>query len=336
MTRLTANFTVTLDGPFLCRETVANIYRPISDSEATLDFSFGRFDVGFEFAGFSEHGHGTAAGPMAREVVALALHVTGSETAPPPVGADEAQLRGYVAMRQQEYSAVAYTVLARVARYFRFTLGNPLVHSDMYGLQPGVLNPVWADDTGRVIWNQMTTHAFTMRPALRTYPGCGVRAYESSHRPGLLAAIRDDVHVSFREELLAEARDAIALGNLRRAVLELAIACEVGVKHFYFQPDTRADSAYSYLEDKGRVNARVLDFLDQVAIRTFGKSLRVEQPDTYRNVDWLFRCRNKVAHRGLTTFRDDGGNEITARTELVCDWFVAVSNTFSWLDSVGA
>jgi hypothetical protein len=305
----------------------------MADAERKLDVKLGRFDVAVEVTRFDERGHGRVGGAMAREATGISISVTATESTVPPEAADEAQRRGYVASREQEYRFVAETALAKLIRYFRFKLGNPLIQPYTHGLQSGMLNPIWTDDSGQVIWDRVTTYAGMLTPSLRLYPQCHIRAYEDSDRAELLQALVVEVQPSFREELLAEARDAIALGHLRRGVLELAIACEVGVKHFYFEPATNADSVYSYLEDKGRVNARVLEFLDGIALRTFGRSLRVDQPECYRDIDWLFRCRNKVAHRGIATFRDDAGTEFKADIDRVCQWWVAVAESFRWLET---
>ncbi|MEA2166251.1 MAG: hypothetical protein QOK37_4378 [Thermoanaerobaculia bacterium] len=334
MHRVTAAFRAELVPGILCRETVPNVYLPMKDEERRLELKMGRFDVMIELTRFDERGHGRIGGAMARESTGICLLVTGTEQQVPSDEAEEADRRDYVVRRRQEYSIVAERILARLVRYFRFTLGNPLIQPYTHGLQAGMLNPVWTDESGRRIWDRVMTHAGLLTPSLHLYPKCRVRAYEEGDRVSLLLALTVESPISFRDELLAEARDAIALGHVRRGVLELAIACEVGVKHFYFEPATNADSAYSYLEDKGRINARVLEFLDAIALRTFGRSLRIDKPVSYREVDFLFRCRNKVAHRGVATFRDDRGIELTANVDRLSEWWAAVSDALDWLEDV--
>lgn len=274
---------------------------------------------------------------MAREATQVVIRVTRHETTPvPEANSGGDALKEYIDARLRTYSQVAETALDRLLTFFRYTLANPLVQSRWQALQPGMLNPIWTDERGYVIWNQVSSHFADPRPALDLYPRCGVEAYSALNRDALIRALKSGLTPSFIEELLAEARDALALGHLRRAVLELAIACEVGVKHRYFKPDSHAESAYSFLEDKNKVHARVLDFLDGISVRTFGHSLRLELPDCYRDIDLLFRCRNKVAHRGVTKFRDEAGIEITAHESYVVRWFVAVTEMFDWLDKVSA
>ena len=91
-------------------------------------------------------------------------------------------------------------------------------------------------------------------------------------------------------------------GNIRRAVLELAIAYEVAIKHVYFEHESFADSDYSYYEEKGIARARVLDFVDIIAFRTFGHSLKTDDTECFKKLSYLFRCRNKFSSSGRLFF----------------------------------
>lgn len=338
MAELTATFRATLDSPLLCIETVPNVYRPLRPEDATIELPIDKGRAAIELTAFTHRGHGKVGGPMAREATEVIIRVTKSEAEPVPEGVDDdgRALQAYIETRLPAYSHVAATMLTRLLMFFRFVLGNPLVHARWQALQPGMLNPVWTDERGQIIWDRVTSHFADPRPALDLYPRCGVKAYGTGEMTELMKVLREGVKPTFLEELIGEARDALAVGHLRRAILELAIACEVGVKHRYFQPDSYAESAYSYLEDKNRVNARVPEFVDGIALRTFGHSLRVDRPDCYRDIDFLFRCRNKVAHRGVMSFRDDAGIEITAHEGYVARWFASVVESFEWLDEVCA
>lgn len=341
MFELTATFRAFLSSPILCVETVPNLFRPLRPEDPTVELAVPGGHASIELAGFTERGHGTIGGPMAREATEIVIRVVRQETEAPPdpsdrEASDESALKSYVDARLPLYSGIAATLLTNLLTFFRYEMGNPLVQARWHAMQPSMLNPVWNDDRGDIIWDSVTTHFMDPRPALDLFPRCGVKAYRSEDRQSLLDALKRQLNPTFLEELLAEARDALALGQLRRSILELAIACEVGVKHRYFQPDSHAESAYSYLEDKNKVNVRVLDFLDGIALRTFGHSLRLDRPDCYRDIDFLFRCRNKVAHRGVLTFRDDGGTEITAHDAYVVRWFGAVTEMFAWLEQMSA
>ena len=109
------------------------------------------------------------------------------------------------------------------------------------------------------------------------------------------------------QELLFDAQTAWFAGNLRRSVLELAVACEIVVTRHFFADESPAGAAFDYLEDQGRIRVRVLDLMTVFLRR--GHRSRSERPDEYRDLDHLFRCRNKVAHRGELSYQDDGGPE---------------------------
>jgi hypothetical protein len=129
--------------------------------------------------------------------------------------------------------------------------------------------------------------------------------------PDSVSALRDFLiqpkETSLAEDLLSDAQSAWYEGNLRRAVLELAICAEVIVKRKFFAKATAAGAAFDYFEDKSKVTVRIPELLDAVAKEAFARSYRLDAADQFQRIDYLFRCRNKVAHRGELSFRDDKG-----------------------------
>jgi hypothetical protein len=115
--------------------------------------------------------------------------------------------------------------------------------------------------------------------------------------------------------------------NLRRAVLEIAIACETTVKQAFFDKTTLAGAAFEYLEDKGKVRITVKEMIDSVSKQTFGKSFREDHKSHYDNIDFIFRCRNKAAHRGELTYRDDSGAMHSVNNETLAIWWDSVIGT---------
>jgi hypothetical protein len=113
----------------------------------------------------------------------------------------------------------------------------------------------------------------------------------------------------------------------------LAIACEIVVKRCFFAEDSPAGAAFDYLEDKAKVNVRVLELIDAVAQVAFGKSFKIECSQDYRNIDYLFRCRNKIAHRGELSLRDDSGGKLLPDKKLIETWFKSVLALKAWLES---
>ena len=82
----------------------------------------------------------------------------------------------------------------------------------------------------------------------------------------------------------------------------MAIACEVAVKQTYsakiFAKPTSAGAAYEYLEDKGLIKASISNMIHPVAKRHSGKVLWKMRSPIITILNFFFRCRNKVAHRG--------------------------------------
>lgn len=80
------------------------------------------------------------------------------------------------------------------------------------------------------------------------------------------------------------------------------------------------------------MRVRVLDLLDPVSREAFGNSFRSEHPDEYRDIDHLFRCRNKVAHRGELSYRDDRGTRVSVNATMVSRWWNSILVLVKWLD----
>jgi hypothetical protein len=335
---LTATFALRIPEPFLCIADKRYTTQPLRGDSARFTTTVDAFGIEILFTDFSGSGAGKVGGPLAGEVTQVTIIVTGTVDEHPPT-VEQAEdgtinltpLQEYLWRYQPAYRRACETVFERLARYFRFERGNPLVRLHPDYADPGLLNPVWTDEEGQLVWGRGFAVGSDAGGGLKLYPRAHVRAYATVDRPELLTALQDPIVVPLHEELLADAKDAIADGNLRRAIIDLAVGCEVGVKQHFFAPASHADAAYSYLEDKGRVNAKITDFLDAVALRAFGESLRNENPECFRHIDHLFRARNKVAHRGTTTFRDDNGNEITPDFYLLLDWWEAAAEMLTWL-----
>jgi hypothetical protein len=134
------------------------------------------------------------------------------------------------------------------------------------------------------------------------------------------------------EELISDAQTAASEGNYRRAVLELAIATEVFIKNSFFKSNPVSTATFEYLEDKNKINVSAIDLISDVAKRAFDISFKKDSPDDYKNIDHLFRCRNKIAHQGKLGFRNDNGDWIEVTNETVNDWWKSVSKLIQWLD----
>ena len=149
--------------------------------------------------------------------------------------------------------------------------------------------------------------------------------------PDLQAALGTFDKPELYEELLSDAQTAFFQQNLRRSVLEISIACELFVKSFFFGNSNLSSTTYDYFKDKGRINIRVLDLIDNVAKRAFGVSFKDGNLDGFCNIDHLYRARNKIAHRGEIVYRDDAGNSIVVNKELTEEWWNSTKKLIAWL-----
>ena len=111
----------------------------------------------------------------------------------------------------------------------------------------------------------------------------------------------------------------------------MALAVEVMVKRKFFGGDDAAGATFDHLEDKGKVNVRVIDLLHLTAKEVYGESFKETSHDEYEHLDHLFRARNKVAHRGTAVFRDDKSNLHVVDNAMLRRWWDAVTTLRSWL-----
>jgi hypothetical protein len=332
---------MTLPEPFLVQRDENKISEPLSSDDRIFHLSVNNFEVEIELGGFSRRAKGLKDGPMATEITTVIFRVTRNEPDLPPVvkpakdgTIDFTDLQFYLWEKQKDYKGVVEQLFERLSAYFRFQMGHALVNLHPERGQTRFNNPVWRDEAGNILYDHISSFVMDESPSLYMYPNWGITAYKPEDRPSLLSALERQAEIDLYEEILSDARDAAAMGNLRRAVLELAIACEMAIKHVFFIRDSNADAAYSYLEDKGLARARVLDFVDGIALHAFGSSLRIEDRECFQRLDHLFRCRNKIAHRGSLIFRDDQGKELTVDMARLLDWWTAVRKVIDWLKAL--
>lgn len=341
MPSLTAIFNIDLPEQFLweCKKEDGYDLQHLTTSDRIFKITLSAFDIEIELADFSGCRKGmVGSAEMAAEITRVIIRVTRDEPESPPIieptkegKIDWTPLQEYLFKIAEEYRAMATLLIQRLYKYFRFQAGHPLIKINSQQGQHQFMNPIWIDETGKTIWDKDTCLTWNGGSGLKLYPRWDVIAYKPKDRKSLIAALEQPKEPNLYEEILSDAKDAVAMGNIRRAVLELAIACEVAIKHIYFENESFADSNYAYYEEKGIVHAKVLDFLDVIAFRTFGHSLKTDDIECFKKISSLFRCRNKIAHLGRPVFRDDGGLETTANETLLLEWWSAVKNAIERL-----
>ena len=237
----------------------------------------------------------------------------------------------YLDAKLPKYQAAAIEISNRVLHFFQYRLFTPLVRP-IPTWDQALHNPTWFDADGQELSGGTRTIVAQPVPGLRGE--LGVRKLTPGEFPALETYIVEPKEPSLAITLLSDAQSAWFEGNLRRAVLELAICTEVLVKRRFFAQASPAGAAFDYLEDKAKVSVRVLELLDAVAEEAFSRSYKKQEPSNYQSIDHLFRCRNKIAHRGELSFRDDFGKSVNVDASRVETWWQAVTNLKAWLEEL--
>lgn len=239
--------------------------------------------------------------------------------------------KDYFDTRKSFYNNVAHYTANCIIDFFRYELKTPLLSEFTPGHQV-FQNPVWTDEQGAEVFH--AGHTVVIEKVPGSFGELGTSPLTPNDIPLLAEYISKDKQPSLADEILSNAQGAWFEGNLRRCVLELAIACEVISKRKFFSENSPAGVAFDYLEDKSRVSVKVLDIIDTLCLEAFSKSFKIEHKEKYQNIDYLFRCRNKVAHRGELTYRDVNGTPRIASEAIVNEWYESTLFLRKWIDSL--
>ncbi|MHB8483393.1 MAG: hypothetical protein ACYDBV_11775 [Nitrospiria bacterium] len=256
---------------------------------------------------------------------------------PPPVIPNErgefdfSIQKNYFNQMTPNYSAAGREAINRIIRFFRYVLKTPLLREFEPNHQ-GFQNAKWKNEMDEEIGKAPRVIVLERIPGWFGELGSKKLTLEEVKR--LEDFVVSPFSPSIIEQLLSDAQSAWFEGNLHRTVLEMALACEIAVKRKFFPIDSQAGAAFDYLEDKSQVKVRIIDLIDQVAIEVFGKSFKNDHPKDYENIDYLFRCRNKVAHRAELLFRDALGKKIAVDEGMVEVWFNSVIVLKEWIDDL--
>ena len=130
--------------------------------------------------------------------------------------------------------------------------------------------------------------------------------------PALQQALAESpIEPELYEQLLSDTRAALFQGSLRRAILELAISCEVAIKQAFFDKATEA-ALSPYFDEKRQVSDSVGGFtnlLGEPAERILGQNFRKADRRACIYIHHLFQCRNQIAHEGQPTYKNQRGHD---------------------------
>lgn len=267
----------------------------------------------------------------------LVIEVSRDELDPPPAMTthdEPAELKAqwaYWNSKVDEYRNPAREVANRVLSFFQYSLFTPLVR-EITTWNQSLANPDWFDSHGNEL--RRGGRRYVVEPVPGLFGKLGARTLTPDDVPALAAFVATPSEPPLALALLSDAQSAWFEGSLRRAVLELAICAEIMVKRHFFAEATPAGAAFDYLEDKAKVSVRVMELVTSVAEEAFSRSYKKDEPTNFESIDHLFRCRNKIAHRGELSFRDDGGKTVAVDAQLVERWWHAVAGLKQWLESL--
>lgn len=272
-----------------------------------------------------------------RAVTRIDVSISRDEDSAPPgvlvseTGERDFKDRGpWFSKRAEEYRRVALEAANRVIRFFRYEMRTPHL-LEFTNSNNEFRNPQWTNGAGKEIQPGLSEFVVTVLSS-RGPVLLGEKDFTKAEDEKLRYALQNDVDIEMHMEFLADAQTSAKNGKLRRAILEMAIACEIAVKGAFFAKSTAAGAAYEYLEDKGRVHTNVIELIHGVAKAAFGQSFKDVDPDAYKDIDHMFRARNKVAHRGVMIYRDDGGTEHKVDRSTLAAWWASVDTLMSWID----
>ncbi len=266
------------------------------------------------------------------------ITVSHSETLEPPLkvlSTDDEDIKialsknmDYFGDRFPAYEEIASKALNRAVRFFKYAMHNPLLEE----FKRIVVAPKWFDE------NFIELDVIPMKVVLADMTDYAIYQFDANYltpdrNNELQLVLQEDISVSLYEELLSDAQSALVREHFRLAVLDMAIACEVLIKQFYFFQGSLAAVAFDYLEEKQQVEVSPTELIHKVAKRAFGESFQEFSRNDYNNIEYIFRCRNKVAHRGELTYRDSNGNVITPTPEILEAWWNSIQSLINWLNA---
>jgi hypothetical protein len=232
----------------------------------------------------------------------------------------------------RDYEKIAYKTLKRIIKYFKYKLHNPLLEQISESSQC-FLSPIWYDENDNEVNPGIHLFSAGGPPGMTSYD-FGITRLTAESEPELGKAIENEIDPELYEEILSDAQSAIFQKNYRRAVLEMAMACELVIKQTYFSKSTAAGRAHEYMEDKQKISMNITDYIDGVAEYALGERFgKASSKDEYINIQHLFRGRNKIVHRGELIFKDDKGDNHPINEPILKKWWKSVERLLAWLNS---
>jgi hypothetical protein len=310
MERLIAHFTIPLYEPILVEDR--------RGAKRAFKFEHDAYEV--EVAWDDEDVHERLWKRNARRprygISKLKISVSHHKTDPYP---KDDQQKTYAWGGLQGFADIVTLIMNRLIRYFRFTLGHPLLEA-VRAQALRTSNPQWTDENGTPVDVRIMAVEAKGFAGLRHAPAFGIKAFTPEHSHEFERALQADTSYELYEELMVDARDALMQGNLRRGVLEMATACEVATKQLFSKKG-------------GKAPPNILVALHTGAKEAFGASFYQDHRKDWHQINYLFQCRGDVAHGNEPNYRDKDKILHTMHFDALRDWWDSLETLIAWLRS---
>lgn len=341
MLRLTATFKVSLTSPLFVNRppqrigvrTIQTLRYPVRIDDSDVEIEL--VEV-YHAMTIMDRGENILRGPI-WVVPRVQVSVSRTETAKPPAipatPEGERNFRdraSYFHERILIYRKVALEALCRFLRFFKYRQAHVLLRDP---IGEDLDHPKWTDDTGQEVPSGVHFIEASLY-GIELDDDVGIHALAGTDDPALQQALAEPpIEPELYEELLSDARAALFQGSLRRAIIELAISCEVAIKQAFFNKATVAELSM-YFDDRRQINDDVGGFtnlLGKPAEHILGQNFRKIKRRAAAHIDRLFQCRNQIAHEGEPTYKDKRGRSQIVDQAITKEWFKAANHLFCWL-----
>jgi len=225
----------------------------------------------------------------------------------------------------RNFEEIAETGINRLIRFFKYQLNNPLLREVNAHDDPWSNDPKWFRDENEIDL-AMSTSDCSRHLAYGYFPRFGMKALSDINDQNLQMALNGSLNIELYEEFLCNARTEIIEENYKRAVIEMAIACEVFVKKMFFSGSSVSGAVFDYLSLQRKIEVSVHELINKPAKEVFGESFKDNNNIDFLSIGYLFQARNRVVHSGHCNYKDDKGNKHEVDEFVLEEWWQAISN----------
>lgn len=145
------------------------------------------------------------------------------------------------------------------------------------------------------------------------------------------ADLQTDEEPPLYQTFLWDARLSMEGNDVLRGVLYAAVGVELYTKGFYEKHGGMKDALYKWMvERRDDSQPPMHEYYDSIAKCLCGRSLREDQPETFRWIRHLFETRNKIMHEGRA-YRRSGKTELEAHQGSLSEMLLAAEAAIDWL-----